>query len=84
MEMDMVGMRSVAAADGATTGPDFGLQRLGTLDTFEMFDSRDEKLAGWDPALTPDSDEEIRLQFRDDLEWSGDGAQNDHIVWRFQ
>ena len=85
METAMVGMRSVAPADGELVGygekPDFGIYPPGKYD---MFGDAQEKLAGWDPAMELEASEHIRLRFHDDLEWSGDGAERGHIVWRYQ
>jgi hypothetical protein len=88
MEAEMVGMRSAAAADGQLVGygekPDFSIYPPGK---FDLFGEGEEKLAGWDPALEHgglEDVEHIRLRVHDDLGWSGDGAERDHIVWRYQ
>lgn len=82
----MVGTRSLEAADGKLVGygekPDFS-QHPPSM--FDMFGRGEEKLAGWDPALDHDDGaEHIQLRFHDDLEWSGDNGDREHIVWRFQ
>ena len=81
----MVGLRSIEPADGELVGygekPDFGIYPPGKYDPFG---DTQEKLAGWDPAMEPEESEHIHLRFHDDLEWSGDGAEREHTVWRYQ
>ena len=85
----MVGTRSVAPADGELVGygekPDFNIYPPGKYD---LFGEGQEKLAGWDPAMEVEGGLKdaghVRLRFHDDLEWSGDEDEHEHIVWRFQ
>jgi hypothetical protein len=85
MEAKMADMRAAAPADGELVGygekPDFSIYPPGK---FDLFGEGQEKLAGWDPAMELEGSEHVRLRFHDDLEWSGDGAEGDHIVWRYQ